>query len=75
MIIDICKKIKRPENFQYNYIPFYKGVTTEKIDFRVSEDARIKFYTFAAVFKNSYDALDYLLYEEKNSRFNVVSFS
>ena len=75
LVIDLCNKIPRPINFQREYKPFFNGVSTDKIDYRVSEDARIKFYTFAAVFKNAYHALDYLINAEKNMRISLPSFS
>lgn len=75
LLIELTKKIKRPDDFQENYKAFYDGKITKQIDFRVSADARVSFMTLAAVFKNHYQALDYLLYEEKNSRFNVITFS
>ena len=75
LIIDLCNKIQRPQNFQRDYIPFFSGDSTQAIDFRVSEDGRIKFYTFTAVFKNSYHALDFLINAEKNSRMRSLSFS
>ena len=75
LLIELTKKIKRPDRFQKNYKPFFNGELTEKIDFKISEEARVGFMTLAAVFKSHYHALDYLLYEEKNSRFNVINFS
>lgn len=72
LIIDLCNRISRPKNFQDNYQPNYNGEYDRIIDYRVSEDARIKFFTFAAVFKNSYHTLDYLINAEKNSRIGRI---
>lgn len=75
LIIDLCNKIKRPKDFQGNYSPIHTGDKFERMDFRVSEDARIKFLTFSAVFKNSYHVLDYLIYSEQSSRMGHATFS
>lgn len=74
LIIDLCKKIERPQNFQTNYKPIHTGNKFERLDFRVSEEARIRFYTFCAVFKNTFHVLDYLIYAEKNSRLGHATF-
>jgi len=68
LIIDLCNRIPRPQNFQDEYQLTFDGDYDKIIDYRVSEDGRIKFFTFAAVFKNSCHTLDYLINAEKNSR-------
>jgi len=72
LVIDLCNRILRPQNFQANYQLTFNGEYDKIIDYRVSEDARIKFFTFAAVFKNSCHTLDYLINAEKNSRIGRV---
>ncbi len=72
LVVDLCNKIPRPQNFQDEYKPIFNGEYDKIIDYRLSEDGRIKFFTFAAVFKNSYHTLDYLINAEKNSRIGRV---
>ena len=74
LIVDLCNKIERPKNFQRDYSPVYTGDEFERFEYRVTEDARVGFYTFSAVFKNSYHALDYLINAEKNSRLSHATF-
>jgi len=74
LIIDLCNKVERPKNYQNNYKPTHTGNKFERIDYRVREDARIKFYTFSAVFKNTFHVLDYLINAEKNSRLGHATF-
>lgn len=72
LLIELTK-ISRPKNFQANYKPFYNGKIMKKLDLRVSNEARVAFCTFAAVFKNYYHTLDYLIFTEKSRNIGRAS--
>lgn len=66
-------KTPRPKNFQASYKPFYDGEITKKLDLRVSDEARVAFCTFAAVFRNYHHTLDYLIFTEKSRKIGRAS--
>lgn len=66
----LISQIPRPDEFQSDYIMIYPGKPKINFDIRMTDEDRLKINTFAAAFKNLYNAIDYLLVQEKKIRMN-----